>query len=65
MVWTFQVQADVPTIILQLQLVILKVWTIPHITNVGEARTQDGSLFHASSTFILNLKQSEATTGLQ
>jgi hypothetical protein len=61
-VWTFRVQADVPTIIPELQLVILKIWTIPHITNVGEAGTQDGSVFHTFNTFILHWKQSADTT---
>jgi hypothetical protein len=59
MVWTFQVQADVPTVILQLQFVILKVRTTPHITNVREAGTQDGLLFHASSTFYLEYENSQ------
>jgi hypothetical protein len=44
MVRAFWVQADVATFILELQFVIVKVRTIPHITNVGEAGTQDGWL---------------------
>jgi len=36
-VWTFWVQADGSSLILQLQFSILKIWTVPHITNVGES----------------------------
>lgn len=57
-VWTFGVGAHGSVPILQLQFSILKIWTAPHITNVGEAvKWEDQCSRHIECSFVPRICQ--------